>query len=203
MPDSWQPQFVFAACQHGAEAALKRELAGARAGAAARVFAAGVRHVQAPGAVRASPRSSAAVGVRAHLRLLARLGRRATTCASSPSAAWALPDVAAVLAACDVAGLHVWQRDAAAPGERGFEPGATPLAAEAEAALREASPIESLRDPAQRPRQRRAIAGCSTSRSSSRASGSSAATARPVARRAGPAACRRWSCPSTPSRAHT
>src|SRR5436853_924091 len=27
MPESWQPPFVFAACQHGAEAAMKRELA--------------------------------------------------------------------------------------------------------------------------------------------------------------------------------
>src|SRR5205807_1881932 len=35
--------------------------------------------------------------------------------------------------------LHVWQRDTAAPGYRGFEPGPTALAGEAEQAIRQAA----------------------------------------------------------------
>jgi 23S rRNA (cytidine2498-2'-O)-methyltransferase len=36
--------------------------------------------------------------------------------------------------------LHVWQRDTAEPGDRGFEPGITPLAVEAEQAIRRHAP---------------------------------------------------------------
>ena len=62
---------------------------------------------------------------------------------------WALSDVKLVLAMCNVADLQVWQRDAYAPGDRDFEPGPTPLAAEAEQALRDATHMVSLRGPAQ------------------------------------------------------
>jgi 23S rRNA (cytidine2498-2'-O)-methyltransferase len=147
MPDLWQPQFVFAACQHGAEAALKRELA-VRAPELRPAFA-------RPGFVTfklaapcANPDQFALPSAFArtfgfslgsvqgdHLRQLAQ-------------ALWALPEVTAANMACSFASLHVWQRDARAPGDHDFEPGATPLAAEAEAALRETSPYDTLRDAA-------------------------------------------------------
>jgi 23S rRNA (cytidine2498-2'-O)-methyltransferase len=56
-----------------------------------------------------------------------------------------LPAVEQLLAAHPLDDLHVWQRDAAVPGEDGFEPGVTPLALEAEQALRERAPLEKLR----------------------------------------------------------
>jgi 23S rRNA (cytidine2498-2'-O)-methyltransferase len=40
--------------------------------------------------------------------------------------------------------VHSWERDPAAPGDRDFEPGSTPLAAEAEQALRDAAPADAL-----------------------------------------------------------
>jgi 23S rRNA (cytidine2498-2'-O)-methyltransferase len=48
MSDVWQPQFVFVACQHGAEAALKRELAVRRPGWAAAYQRPGLVTFRAP-----------------------------------------------------------------------------------------------------------------------------------------------------------
>ena len=147
MPNPWQPQFVFAACQHGAEAALKRELT-ARAPDLRPAFSRpGFVTFKLPAPCEKPeqftlPSSFARTfgfslgSVQGdHLRELAR-------------EAWALPDVTAAITACGLADLHVWQRDAATPGQRDYEPGRTALSNEAELALRELSPIEALRDPA-------------------------------------------------------
>jgi 23S rRNA (cytidine2498-2'-O)-methyltransferase len=145
MTSAWQPQCVYAVCQHGAEAVLKRELA-VRAPLLRPAFS-------RPGFVtfkldrpceepdkfslpsafaRTSGFSLGSVkGDRLH-----ELARQV----------WALPEVAAALQSIDIAGLHVWQRDAREPGDRGFEPGPTPLADEAEEALRELAPAQVLRD---------------------------------------------------------
>lgn len=50
------------------------------------------------------------------------------------------------------ADLHVWQRDTAMPGVRGFEPGPTELAALVEESIRLKSPIEAMRPMPESPR---------------------------------------------------
>ncbi len=147
MQSAWQPQFVFAACQHGAEAALKRELA-VRAPELRPAFSRpGFVTFKLPAPCETPetftlPSSFARTfgfslgSVKGdHLRDLA-------------SQAWTLPEVTAANTACSFASLQVWQRDSTTPGDRDFEPGRTPLADEAELTLRELSPIEALRDPA-------------------------------------------------------
>jgi 23S rRNA (cytidine2498-2'-O)-methyltransferase len=143
-PASWQPQFVYAVCQHGAENVLKRELA-TRAPNLRPAFS-------RPGFVTfkladplAEPEKFSLPAVFARtsgFSLGSLTGERLHDLAAQ---VWELPDVQSFIAAFDVAGLHVWQRDERVPGERGFEPGPTVLADEAEEAIRELSPIESLR----------------------------------------------------------
>jgi 23S rRNA (cytidine2498-2'-O)-methyltransferase len=63
---------------------------------------------------------------------------------------WQLPEVLQLLAAPQLTAtplkaIHAWQRDPAIPGQRGFEPGPTPLAEEVRQALLRTAPIESLR----------------------------------------------------------
>ncbi len=148
MPHPWQPQFVFAACQHGAEAALKRELA-VRAPELKPAFS-------RPGFVTfklptpcEKPESFALPSTFGRLHGFSLGSVKGDHLRELARSAWALPDVAAAHAACHFTALQVWQRDAATPGEREFEPGPTPLAAEAEAVLRELAPIDSLRDASQ------------------------------------------------------
>lgn len=143
MSVSWQPGFIFAACQHGAEAVLKRELA-VRAPALRPAFS-------RPGFVTfkldkpcENPEKFALPSAFARTSGFALGSVKGDHLHELAQALWAQPEVAAALAAVPIAGLHVWQRDAYAPGDRGFEPGVTPLAVEAEAALRETSPVEAL-----------------------------------------------------------
>jgi 23S rRNA (cytidine2498-2'-O)-methyltransferase len=142
---AWPPNFVFATCQHGAETALKRELA---------VRAAELRPAfSRPGFVTfkldrpcEQPEKFVLPSVFARtwgFSLGSVQGDRLRDLARQ---AWALPDLADTAAAIQVAGLHVWERDVRVPGDNGFEPGETPLALEAEQALREASPLAALRD---------------------------------------------------------
>jgi 23S rRNA (cytidine2498-2'-O)-methyltransferase len=144
MSDAWQPQFVFAACQHGAETALKRELA-VRAPELRPAFARpGFVTFKLPAPCEHPDQYSLpSAFARTHGFSLGSVdGERLHELAR---AAWALPDVAAMLATHPIADLQVWQRDATTPGYRDFEPGPTALAAEAEQALRAESPIEALR----------------------------------------------------------
>lgn len=144
MADSWHPQFVFIACQHGAEAALKRELA-VRAPDLRPAFSRpGFVTLKLPAPCEKPENFSlSSAFARAYGFSLGSVqGDHVRELAAQ---AWELPDVRLVHEACKIADLHVWQRDALAPGDRDFEPGPTPLAAEAEQALRDASPIEQLR----------------------------------------------------------
>jgi 23S rRNA (cytidine2498-2'-O)-methyltransferase len=141
---AWSPQFLFAACQCGAEAALKAELA-ERAPNLRPSFS-------RPGFVTFKFDSPCDSPAGFQLRsVFARswgfsvgktTGDNATQLAA---ASWALPGVAEVLANHPIRDLHVWERDRVVPGDDGFEPGPTPLAAEVDAALRAAAPLESLR----------------------------------------------------------
>ncbi|QDT73085.1 SAM-dependent methyltransferase [Lacipirellula limnantheis] len=144
MPTPWRPPFVYAVCQHGAEAVLKRELA-VRAPQLRPAFS-------RPGFVTfkldapcADPEKFSLPSVFARtsgFSLGSVKGQRLHDLAAE---VWQLPEVQTFLASVELAGLHVWQRDERTPGDRGFEPGPTLLAAEAEQVIRELSPIESLR----------------------------------------------------------
>lgn len=144
MPTPWQPPFVYAVCQHGAEAVLKRELA-ARAPQLRSAFSRPgfvTFKLDAPCEEPEKFALPAAFARTSGFSLGSVKGERLHDLAAE---VWQLPDVQTFLAAHEVAGLHVWQRDERTPGDRGFEPGLTILADEAEEAIRELSPIESLR----------------------------------------------------------
>jgi 23S rRNA (cytidine2498-2'-O)-methyltransferase len=140
----WHPQFLFAVCQCGAESALKQELATShpelkfsfsRPGFVTFKF---TEPCQNPETYQLKSTFARTWGFS--------LGKLIGDAAHELAAAtWQLPDVAAFLEAHPPADLHVWERDRVVPGEAGFEPGPTPLAGEVDAALRETSPVESLR----------------------------------------------------------
>jgi len=134
MSENWQPEFIWAACQHGANAALKRD--------AARRLPECKAAFSRPGFVtfKLDPPSSDLQ----RYEMLSTLARRVCfslgkvegdSAAQVARDVWALPTVAEYLANQSVGGLHVWQRDERPPGERGFEPGPTPLANEVRQAL--------------------------------------------------------------------
>jgi 23S rRNA (cytidine2498-2'-O)-methyltransferase len=144
MTEAWQPQFVFAACQHGAEAALKRELA-VRAPHLKPAFARpGFVTIKLPAPCE-RPEQFALPSAFARTYGFSLGSVQGDHLHDLATRAWDLPDVRLALAACDMADLHVWERDPLTPGDREFEPGPTPLAAEAEQALRAAAPVERLR----------------------------------------------------------
>jgi 23S rRNA (cytidine2498-2'-O)-methyltransferase len=145
MDAPWQPEYVFAVCQHGAEAALKRELA-ARAPSLRFAFSRPgfvTFKIDEPKSIDASNYALPSVLARTSGFSLGSV--RGDAMRDLVRQVWKLPEVEQFLAAHPPAQLHVWQRDEQEPGERGFEPGPTVLAAEAEVALREAAPVESLR----------------------------------------------------------
>jgi 23S rRNA (cytidine2498-2'-O)-methyltransferase len=145
--NAWQPQFVFAACQHGAESALKRELAVRSPELRFAFSRPGFVTFKLPAPCVAPEQFNlASTFARTWGFSLGSVQRdRLRELAQD---AWGLPEVTSALNACGLADLHVWQRDALSPGERDFEPGPMPLAIEAEQALRDAAPLEALRIPA-------------------------------------------------------
>jgi 23S rRNA (cytidine2498-2'-O)-methyltransferase len=151
MPDSWRPAFLYVVCQHGAEAVLKRELA-ARAPQFKPAFSRpGFVTFKLDGPVD-EPEKFTLPSAFARTSGFSLGSVKGELLQDLARATWELPDVVRAIESIPIAGLHVWQRDAAAPGDRGFEPYATPLAAEAGAAIRASSPIPALRpdDPAYR-----------------------------------------------------
>lgn len=141
---SWQPQFLFAVCQCGAEAALKAELAASHPDLRP--------SFSRPGFVTFKFESPCENPAGFQLRsTFARtwgfsLGKVTGNSADELAAvAWQLPAVAEVIEAHKPSDLHVWERDRVIPGDDGFEPGPTPLAAEVDAVLRTTSPLDSHR----------------------------------------------------------
>jgi len=144
MPPLWPSQFLFAVCQCGAEQALKQEIA--------------------TGPISARPAFSRPGFVTFKLdqpcndpeqfQLPATFARtfgfslgkvRGELTSDLVQQVWHTPAVEQLLATQEIADLHVWQRDSAVPGVRGFAPGPTELAWAVEQSLREHSPLESLR----------------------------------------------------------
>jgi 23S rRNA (cytidine2498-2'-O)-methyltransferase len=140
----WQPQFLFVSCQCGAEAALKSELAASHPDLRP--------SFSRPGFVTFKFETPCENVVGYQLRsTFARtwgfsIGKvRGNSAEELAAATWQLPAVAEVIAAHKPSDLHVWERDRVVPGDDGFEPGPTPLAAEVDGVLRTTSPIESHR----------------------------------------------------------
>lgn len=140
----WHPQFLFVSCQYGAEAALKAELTASHPGLRP--------SFSRPGFVTFKLETPCENPAGFQLRsIFARAWGFSLAKVTWDSAAqmadrvWQLPEVAQLLPAYKPGDLHVWERDRAVPGNGDFEPGPTPLAGEVDAAVRAASPLESLR----------------------------------------------------------
>ncbi len=151
MPTTWPPQFLYAVCQCGTELALKSEIAAGPIDARP-AFA-------RPGFVTfkldtpcADPEQFQlpATFARAYGFSLGKVSGELTS--DLVEQTWKLPAVQELLAAQEIADLHVWQRDSAKPGVRGFEPGPTELSRAVEETLREQSPVEPLRTMPDSPR---------------------------------------------------
>ncbi|MAT69841.1 MAG: hypothetical protein CMJ58_09990 [Planctomycetaceae bacterium] len=139
------PQFAFAACQHGAEAVLKADVARRAPGWRPAFSRPGFVTFKADQPV-AKPEGFQLSSAFARTAGLS-LGRvEGASVDELAAAVWALPEVATALAQLQPADLHVWQRDLAEPGDHGFEPGPTPAAMEAEGALLAAAPESYLGD---------------------------------------------------------
>jgi 23S rRNA (cytidine2498-2'-O)-methyltransferase len=140
----WQPQFLFVICQCGAEGALKAELAQSHPDLRP--------SFSRPGFVTFKFETPCENPAGFQLRsTFARtwgfsLGKVTGNSAEELAhATWQLPAVLETIEAYKPGDLHVWERDRVVPGDDGFEPGPTPLAAEVDAALRATSPFEAHR----------------------------------------------------------
>jgi 23S rRNA (cytidine2498-2'-O)-methyltransferase len=145
----WKPRFLYAVCQRGAEAVLKRELARRQPGLRPAFSRPGfVTFKLAEPCAQPQRFSLMSTFARAWGFSLGNVsGTHMLTLARQ---VWQLPEVLQLLAApqltsAPLKAIHVWQRDLAIPGQRGFEPGPTPLALEVQQSLAQASPIGSFR----------------------------------------------------------
>ncbi|QDS99026.1 SAM-dependent methyltransferase [Adhaeretor mobilis] len=143
MENSWRPKFVFASCQYGAEVVVKSEMARRQPELRLAFSRPGFITFKLPEESTewqtALPRSPF---TRASGFSLGKVqGAQATEMAA---AVWQLPEVVAFLETNSPVDLHVWQRDAATPGKRGFEPGTTALATEVREQLGKASTCEAI-----------------------------------------------------------
>jgi len=144
MSDFGPPQFVFVACQRGAEEVLKREVTRGLPGARLAFSRPGLVTFKLDKPCD-EPEQFALPSTFARTYGFS-LGRvQGEQLRDLAEQTWRLAAASEFLANRTIHDLHVWQRDAAAPGERGFEPGPTPLAEEAERALRALSPWKPLR----------------------------------------------------------
>lgn len=143
MPSAWRPAFAFAACQSGAEVALKNDVARRRPNWHSAFSRPGFVTFKLP--EPAADPSHCPID-----SLFARtsgwsLGRAsAPTLQQAAAEVWSLETTQQFLKAAQIATLHVWQRDSALPGEHGFEPGPAALTREIDDAVRQASPREVL-----------------------------------------------------------
>ena len=151
MSSTWPPQFLYTSCQCGAESALKQEIASGpleMRPAFSRPGFVTFKLEQPP----LNPKQ---------FQLPATFARSWGFCLGKVQGdlldamaeqVWQAPGVSAFLAAEQIVDLHVWQRDSAVPGEKGFKPGPTRLALEAEEAVRRHAPSEPLQEMPEVPR---------------------------------------------------
>jgi len=127
MSSPWQPQFLFATCQRGAEQALKRELAVGRPELRLSFSRPGfVTFKMTAEPFRPTDFQLHSTFARSWGFSMGKV--RGELMDAMAREVWGLEGLAEFLAVEKLADLHVWQRDAAVPGEHGFQPGLTPLA---------------------------------------------------------------------------
>jgi len=130
-----QPSFLFVTCQVGAEAALKREVASRWPDFRFSYSRPGFLTYRLPEGFEPNPRARFSLGCVFARTYGFSLGKaEGTDDDLRAKAVWELA------AACQPEKLHVWQRDVAMPGHRGFEPGSTESTAAAEEAIRRHAP---------------------------------------------------------------
>ena len=146
MDSAWPPQFVFAACQCGAESSLKKQI-GERMARLRPAFS-------RPGFV--TFKLEAPCAEPENFQLPSPLARAFGFCLGKVSgddvealadSVWQLPAVEECLEELNIDDLHVWQRDTALPGDNDIEPGPTAATEQAEEALRQRSPLAKLSGP--------------------------------------------------------
>lgn len=137
MPSSSSSTFVFCTCQPGAEAALKSEVAVRRPHWRLAFSRPGFVSFKCEESVGAALDGAMPVFARTRSVSLGRL--KEPRLGEASDAVWALEAVRALLAAHEVVGLHVWQRDTLLPGEGDFEPTVTPLALDVKQSLVDAA----------------------------------------------------------------
>ncbi len=144
MLDTWPPQFLFVICQCGSELTLKSEIAAGPIDARPAFSRPGFVTFKLD-ATCADPEQFQlpATFARTFGFSLGKICGELTS--DLVEQTWNLPAVQSLLASKEIADLHVWQRDSAKPGVRGFEPGPTELARVVEEALRKQSPVKPLR----------------------------------------------------------
>lgn len=131
------PAFLFATCQIGAEGALKVELAREHSGFRFAYSRPGFLTFKLPADFAPAPSFQLkSVFARAWGYSLGKLDATSIDSAAA--------EATARLVTGDYAALHVWQRDMAAIGHRGFEPHVTPAALAAEDAIRRHADVASL-----------------------------------------------------------
>ena len=145
MSNMWPSQFVFACCQCGAEAALKQEMA------------TGTLQLRPafsrPGFVTFKfdepPLQPEQIQLQSTFARIWGFGLgkvQGQLLKELADSVWQAPGVEFFLSTQPIEDLHVWQRDKAVPGVKGFLPGPTSLALETEQALRNCSPLKEIRD---------------------------------------------------------
>ena len=144
MSGSWPSQFLFATCQRGAEATLKQELADDPHDLRPAFSRPGFVTFKVMGTI-AKPQQFQLVSTFARTWGFC-LGKvQGELMKELAEQVWHSDGVRAFLEAEEVADLHIWQRDAAVPGEKGFCPGPSCLAEEVESVLRQSAPLEHLK----------------------------------------------------------
>lgn len=151
MTTAWQPQFLLVVCQCGAEQTLKHEISVGPIEARPSFSRPGfvTFKLDAPCEDPEQFQLPATFARSFSFSLGKVVGESTNELAAR---AWELPAVQALIATHEIADLHVWQRDTAMPGVRGFEPGPTELARAVELSLREKAPVESLQALPESPR---------------------------------------------------
>ena len=144
MSSNWPPRFLFAVCQNGAEQALKNEITAGPVRASLAFSRPGFvtfklsDEVAEPAQFQFPSTFARTFG----FSLGKVIGESTIELAQQT---WKLPGVEMFLAEHEIVDVHVWQRDTAVPGYRGFEPGPTELALAVERAVREHASVEPLR----------------------------------------------------------
>ncbi|HMP05718.1 MAG TPA: SAM-dependent methyltransferase [Lacipirellulaceae bacterium] len=142
-PDNWRPQYMFAACQCGAEPALKRELAVGAPNLRLAYSRPGFVTLKLPAPCE-SPHTATLPSAFARTFGFSLATVRNDRMQSLVADVWAAAEVHTLFEHALPADVQVWQRDVLLPGEDDFEPGPTALAVAAEEMLRAAAPVPAL-----------------------------------------------------------